>query len=167
MHSPLLLIGELRSEQLSGLPGHSVSCCGLASSPFLPTLPSLVAVTSWVEWLLSIRIPWTEEPVGLRSMGLQRVRHDGSDFACPLSLQCAARADPCCSSSPAPPASPLPLARLVHQLLACLMMRHLRRASQGQPLGQTPAVEGRHSWFGQRHCAAKGCYTQPQRIISI
>ena len=166
MHSPLLLIGELRSEQLSSLPGHSVSCCGLASSPFLPTLPSLVAVTSWVEWLLSIRIPWTEEPVGLQSMGLQRVRHDGSDFACPLSLQCAARADPCCSSSPAPPASPLPLGRLVHQLLACLMMRHLRRASQGRPLGQTPAVEGRHSWFGQRLCAAKRCYTQPQRIIS-
>ena len=26
--------------------------------------------------LLAWRIPWTEEPVGLQSMGLQRVRHD-------------------------------------------------------------------------------------------
>ena len=27
------------------------------------------------------RIPWTEEPGGLRSIGLQRVRHDWSDLA--------------------------------------------------------------------------------------
>ena len=26
--------------------------------------------------ILAWRIPWTEEPVGLQSMGLQRVRHD-------------------------------------------------------------------------------------------
>ena len=26
--------------------------------------------------LLAWRIPWTEEPVGLPSMGLERVRHD-------------------------------------------------------------------------------------------
>ena len=26
--------------------------------------------------ILDWRIPWTEEPGGLRSMGLQRVRHD-------------------------------------------------------------------------------------------
>ena len=26
--------------------------------------------------ILAWRIPWTEEPGGLRSMGLQRVRHD-------------------------------------------------------------------------------------------
>ena len=26
--------------------------------------------------ILSWRIPWTEEPEGLQSMGLQRVRHD-------------------------------------------------------------------------------------------
>ena len=28
--------------------------------------------------ILAWRIPWTEEPGGLQSMGLQRVRHDSS-----------------------------------------------------------------------------------------
>ena len=28
--------------------------------------------------ILSWRIPWTEEPGGLQSVGLQRVRHDGA-----------------------------------------------------------------------------------------
>ena len=28
----------------------------------------------------SQRIPWTEKPGGLQSMGLQRVRHDGATF---------------------------------------------------------------------------------------
>ena len=32
--------------------------------------------------ILAWRIPWTEEPGGLQSMGLQRVRHDWSDLAC-------------------------------------------------------------------------------------
>ena len=31
--------------------------------------------------ILAWRIPWTEEPSGLQSMGLQRVRHDWSDLA--------------------------------------------------------------------------------------
>ena len=30
--------------------------------------------------ILAWRIPWTEEPGRLQSIGLQRVRHDGSDF---------------------------------------------------------------------------------------
>ena len=30
--------------------------------------------------ILAWRIPWTEEPGGLQPMGLQRVRHDGSDL---------------------------------------------------------------------------------------
>ena len=30
---------------------------------------------------LAWRIPWTEQPVGLQSMGLQRVRHDWSNWA--------------------------------------------------------------------------------------
>ena len=30
---------------------------------------------------LAWRIPWTEKPVGLHSMGLQRVRHDWSNWA--------------------------------------------------------------------------------------
>ena len=32
--------------------------------------------------ILAWRTPWTEEPDGLRSIGLQRVRHDQSDLAC-------------------------------------------------------------------------------------
>ena len=31
--------------------------------------------------LLAWRIPWTEEPGGLQSMGLQRIRHDWSNWA--------------------------------------------------------------------------------------
>ena len=31
--------------------------------------------------ILAGRIPWTEEPGGLRSMGSQRVRHDRSNLA--------------------------------------------------------------------------------------
>ena len=30
--------------------------------------------------ILAWRIPWTEEPGGLQSVGLQRVKRDGSDF---------------------------------------------------------------------------------------
>ena len=33
---------------------------------------------------LAWRIPWTEEPGGLQSMGSQRVRHDRSDLAVDL-----------------------------------------------------------------------------------
>ena len=32
--------------------------------------------------ILAWRIPWTEDPGGLLSMGLHRVRHDCSDLAC-------------------------------------------------------------------------------------
>ena len=32
--------------------------------------------------ILAWKIPWTEESGGLQSMGLQRVRHDWSDWAC-------------------------------------------------------------------------------------
>ena len=32
--------------------------------------------------ILAWRIPWTEEPGGLQSMGLQRVRHNWRDLAC-------------------------------------------------------------------------------------
>ena len=32
--------------------------------------------------ILVWRIPWTDEPGGLQSMGLQRVRHDSSNLAC-------------------------------------------------------------------------------------
>ena len=36
---------------------------------------------------LAWRIPWTEEPGGLQSMGLQRVRYDRSDLAHMHALQ--------------------------------------------------------------------------------
>ena len=32
--------------------------------------------------ILAWRIPWTEEPGGLQSIGLQRARHDWSNLAC-------------------------------------------------------------------------------------
>ena len=32
--------------------------------------------------ILAWRIPWTEEPGGLQSTGLQRVGHDSTDLAC-------------------------------------------------------------------------------------
>ena len=32
--------------------------------------------------ILAWRIPWTDEPSELQSMGLQRVGHDQSDLAC-------------------------------------------------------------------------------------
>ena len=36
---------------------------------------------------LAWRIPWTEEPGGLLSMGSHRVRHDWSDFSCIHALE--------------------------------------------------------------------------------
>ena len=38
--------------------------------------------------ILAWRIPWTEEPGGLQSMGSQRVRHDWSDLACTHTTHC-------------------------------------------------------------------------------
>ena len=37
--------------------------------PLEEELATLASILAW-------RIPWTEEPGGLQSMGLQRVRHD-------------------------------------------------------------------------------------------
>ena len=37
----------------------------------------MVTRSSILDW----RIAWTEEPVGLQSIGLQRVRYNGSDLA--------------------------------------------------------------------------------------
>ena len=51
--------------------------------------------------ILAWRIPWTEKPGGLQSMGSHRVRHEWSDLAaaaCPLSQWC----HPTISSSVAP-----------------------------------------------------------------
>ena len=32
--------------------------------------------------IIACRIPWTEKPGGVQSIGLQRIRHDWSDWAC-------------------------------------------------------------------------------------
>ena len=37
--------------------------------------------------ILARRIPWTEEPGGLQSMGLQRVRHDWATYTFTFRLQ--------------------------------------------------------------------------------
>ena len=38
--------------------------------------------------ILAQKIPWAEEPGGLQSMGLQRVRHDWSNLACMHACTC-------------------------------------------------------------------------------
>ena len=43
-----------------------------------PLEEGMATHSSIVDW----RIPWTEKPEGLQSMGLQRVRQDWSDLAC-------------------------------------------------------------------------------------
>ena len=50
--------------------------------------------------VLAWRIPWTEEPGGLQSMGLQRVRHDGSDLACAQCIHVSVL--PCQFTPPSP-----------------------------------------------------------------
>ena len=42
-----------------------------------PLEKGMITHSSFLAW----RIPWTEEPSRLQSMGLQGVRHDGSDLA--------------------------------------------------------------------------------------
>ena len=68
--------------------------------------------------------------------------------------------------SPSVPFASGPLhGRVIHQLLACLM-RHLGRASQGRPLGQTPAAEGRQLVWSASLCS-EGLDTWPQRLVSV
>ena len=38
--------------------------------------------------ILAWRIPWTEEPGGLQSIGSHRVRHNWSDFTCTYTYSC-------------------------------------------------------------------------------
>jgi len=46
--------------------------------------------------ILAWRVPWTEEPGGLWSIGLQRVGHDGSNLACMHASGFHALWSPCC-----------------------------------------------------------------------
>ena len=43
--------------------------------------------------ILAWRIPWKEEPGGLQSVGLQRVRNDWGDLACVMSLNVKIKRD--------------------------------------------------------------------------
>ena len=52
--------------------------CGFWSLAWEGPLKKKMATDSRI---LAWRIPWTEEPVRLQSIGLQRVRHDWSDLA--------------------------------------------------------------------------------------
>ena len=58
--------GDIRDVGL--IPGSGRSPGGRPGNPFQ---------YSWLEW-----IPWTEEPGGLQSIGLQRLGHDWSNLAC-------------------------------------------------------------------------------------
>ena len=60
---------------LSGLPGVAVVKSPPANAGDMGFIPGErngipLSITAW-------RIPWTEEPGGLQSMGLQRVGHNG------------------------------------------------------------------------------------------
>ena len=50
--------------------------------------------------ILAWRIPWTEEPGGLQSMGSQRVRHDWSDWAQSFQFSRSVMSDPLGSHGP-------------------------------------------------------------------
>ena len=52
-----------------------------------PLEKSMATHSSTLAW----RIPWTEEPGGLLSIGLQKLRHDGNDLACNTKLICNGR----------------------------------------------------------------------------
>jgi len=53
--------------------------CG--SDPWVGKI-TLEEGTATLSSILAWRIPWTEEPGGLQSLGLQRVRHNCSDLVC-------------------------------------------------------------------------------------
>ena len=63
-----------------GFPGGSDDKESVCSAGDLGSIPglgrSLEKDMDTHSSILSWRIPWTEEPEGLQSMGLQRVRHD-------------------------------------------------------------------------------------------
>ena len=63
-----------------GFPGGSDDKESVCSAGDLGSIPglgrSLEKGMDTHSSILSWRIPWTEEPEGLQSMGLQRVRHD-------------------------------------------------------------------------------------------
>ena len=69
-----------------GFPGGSVgkeSACNAESAGLIPRLEGSPGEGHGNPLLYScLENPWTEEPGGLQSMGLQRVGHDQSDLTC-------------------------------------------------------------------------------------
>ena len=65
--NPSAYVGDIRDTGLGWIPGSGRSSRGGHSNPL---------------WYPCWKIPWTEDPSGLQSMTLQRVRHDWSDLAC-------------------------------------------------------------------------------------
>ena len=57
-------------------------CFSVYYSSHYPFLPFIITHSRILAW----RIPWTEEPGGLQSMGSQRIGHNWSDLACTTSL---------------------------------------------------------------------------------
>ena len=49
-----------------------------------PLEKEMVTQSSMLAW----KVPWTEEPGGLQSMGSQKVRHDGEGNGNPLQYSC-------------------------------------------------------------------------------
>ena len=54
----------------------------LASAADIRDVGSLEEDMATHSSILAWKIPWTEEPTGLRSMGSQRIGHNWSDLAC-------------------------------------------------------------------------------------
>ena len=62
-----------------GFPGGSdgkESACNAGDMGLIPGEDPLEQGMATLSSILAWRIPWTEEPGGLQSMGLQRVEHD-------------------------------------------------------------------------------------------
>ena len=73
---------------MMGFPGSSVgkeSTCNAGDTGDMGSIPgsgrSLEEGMATHSSILAWRIPWTEEPGRLQSIGLQRVEHDWSDWA--------------------------------------------------------------------------------------
>ena len=64
-------------KRLPGCPGSKESACNIGDQVSIPGLQDpLEKEMATHSSILAWRIPWTEEPGRLQSMGLQRVRHD-------------------------------------------------------------------------------------------
>ena len=70
--------GERGKERKAQEGGDSFICMCVCVCIYPSLEEGMATHSSTLAW----RIPWTEEPDGLQSMGLQRVGHDWSDLAC-------------------------------------------------------------------------------------